>query len=198
MKRVAFATSQDQQWTLSSWKLPDCSRQLAFKGKLYVVANYSIFGGPQILQIDPPLQGDILLPPKLIVATYPVHLPGAIQFRGSSCQTQKRSCAAHCRLQALRSCHGKISPVKEHRRQCLLPRFIHLAILLYPSPPRCLLLLLATATLLFTNALAIMWCNTISVLKPCRRPLMTATTMDVPHAVIASFINRYRVCLCLS
>lgn len=66
MERIAFATTQDQQWTLSSWKIPDCSKHLSFKGKLYVVSNNSFVAGPQILEIDPPLQEGILLPPKLI------------------------------------------------------------------------------------------------------------------------------------
>ncbi|KAM0898165.1 hypothetical protein ACQ4PT_022115 [Festuca glaucescens] len=48
MKRVAIATSHDQQWTLSSWRLPDCSKQLSFKGKLYVVSNNSFIAGPKI------------------------------------------------------------------------------------------------------------------------------------------------------
>jgi hypothetical protein len=37
-----------------------------------VIANCSIFDGQYILQIDPPLQGDILLPLKLIATTCPV------------------------------------------------------------------------------------------------------------------------------
>ncbi|CAN6330631.1 unnamed protein product [Urochloa humidicola] len=46
--RVAFATSEDQQWTLSSWESKDSMGMLSLQGKLYFLNNRS-----QVLRIDP-------------------------------------------------------------------------------------------------------------------------------------------------
>jgi len=83
VSRVAFATSMDRQWTLSSWPCPMRYPPLSFQGKLYMVYTASTLCGEddvhQVLQIDPPVQdqdgegaGRALQPPKLI-ATVPAH-----------------------------------------------------------------------------------------------------------------------------
>ena len=83
VSRVAFATSMDRQWTLSSWLCPMRYPPLSFQGKLYMVYTASTSCGKnnvhQVLQIDPPVQdrdgqGAVraLQPPKLI-ATVPEH-----------------------------------------------------------------------------------------------------------------------------
>ena len=72
LRRLAFATSHDQQWTMSSWDVPVNIAPLAFQGKLYLVQNHPTSNGSLVFQIDPPLQaGSPPLPPKLI-ATCPV------------------------------------------------------------------------------------------------------------------------------
>jgi len=78
---VAFATSQDQQWSLSSWNYPvTTAPPLAFQGKLYVLHTTDECGKNmnRFLQIGPPAQGEVgsggmlqLQPPQLI-ATIPV------------------------------------------------------------------------------------------------------------------------------
>jgi hypothetical protein len=86
--RVAFATSQDRHWTVTSWKVPRSVRPLSFRGKLYVVHNQTpaIDATSTVLQIDHPLQDQIGLgsrepsPPKLIatcppnILRYPLYL----------------------------------------------------------------------------------------------------------------------------
>ena len=83
VSRVAFATSMDRQWTLSSWPCPMRYPPLSFQGKLYMVYTASTSCGKnnvhQVLQIDPPVQDQdgqgavrALQPPKLI-ATVPEH-----------------------------------------------------------------------------------------------------------------------------
>jgi hypothetical protein len=69
--RVAFATSQDHQWTMSTWSYPirRSPAPFSYHGKTYVVNvdrmehTYSIV---KIFQIDTPLPGELLQPPKLI------------------------------------------------------------------------------------------------------------------------------------
>jgi hypothetical protein len=74
--RVAYATSQDRQWTLSSWLFPMLYAPLSFQGKLYIVGTPRIWESMhQVFQIDPPGQDGAgadpqLQPPKLI-ATIP-------------------------------------------------------------------------------------------------------------------------------
>ncbi|XP_062225165.1 uncharacterized protein LOC133923891 [Phragmites australis] len=79
VNRVAFATSLDRQWTLSSWECPIHYPPLSFQGKLYMVHTPRLCGKKihQVLQIDPPVQdgagaGLSLRQPKLI-ATIPAH-----------------------------------------------------------------------------------------------------------------------------
>ncbi|KAM0833085.1 hypothetical protein ACQ4PT_064477 [Festuca glaucescens] len=86
--RVAFATSQDRHWTVTSWKVPRSVRPLSFRGKLYVVHNQTpaIDATSTVLQIDHPLQDQIGLgsrepsPPKLVatcppdILRYPLYL----------------------------------------------------------------------------------------------------------------------------
>jgi hypothetical protein len=47
--RVAFATSKDNEWTLSSWESPCTLRILSLQGKLYFLTNRS-----QVLVVEPP------------------------------------------------------------------------------------------------------------------------------------------------
>jgi hypothetical protein len=71
LRRLAFATSQDQQWTMSSWDIPINIAPLSFRGKLYLAQSYPTSSGALVFQIDPPPQtGSPPSPPKLI-ATCP-------------------------------------------------------------------------------------------------------------------------------
>ncbi|CAN6335642.1 unnamed protein product [Urochloa humidicola] len=47
--RVAFATSEDQQWSLANWEFNHSMRMLSLQGKLYFL-NYR----SQLLRVDPP------------------------------------------------------------------------------------------------------------------------------------------------
>uniref|UniRef100_A0A0A9HS30 Uncharacterized protein n=1 Tax=Arundo donax TaxID=35708 RepID=A0A0A9HS30_ARUDO len=73
---VAFASTLDRQWTLSSWKYQmGSSPPLPFRGKLYLARTVISRDDVQIFQIDTPVKdetgsGCVLLPPKLI-ATLP-------------------------------------------------------------------------------------------------------------------------------
>ncbi|KAG0520111.1 hypothetical protein BDA96_08G045300 [Sorghum bicolor] len=85
---VAYATSQDRQWNLSSWRLPMLYAPLSFQGKLYIVGTPRIWESMhQVFQIDPRGQNEAgadpqLQPPKLI-ATIPIgkliHPHGLVQ-----------------------------------------------------------------------------------------------------------------------
>ncbi|XBH54423.1 hypothetical protein VPH35_076740 [Triticum aestivum] len=52
LRQLAFATSQDRQWTMASWAVPPCIEPFSFRGKLYLVCKQ--IGATQFLQIDPP------------------------------------------------------------------------------------------------------------------------------------------------
>jgi hypothetical protein len=73
---VAFATTLDRQWTLSSWKYQLGSRPpVSSRGNLYLMQKVILQGAIQVFQIDPPVRdgvdsGCVLHPPKLI-ATVP-------------------------------------------------------------------------------------------------------------------------------
>nr|CAB3467750.1 unnamed protein product [Digitaria exilis] len=82
MGRVAFATSQDQQWRLSTWTL-EYYKSLSFRGKLYMVRmSFIPEQNSDIFRVDPPQeeQGGSLPEPKLIASiptdklTYPIFL----------------------------------------------------------------------------------------------------------------------------
>ncbi|XP_047088089.1 uncharacterized protein LOC124699905 [Lolium rigidum] len=71
LRRLAFATSQDQQWTMPNWDIPVNRAILSFRGKLFLAQSYPSSSGSLVFQIDPPLQpGSPPLPPRLI-ATCP-------------------------------------------------------------------------------------------------------------------------------
>uniref|UniRef100_A0A0A9CVC2 KIB1-4 beta-propeller domain-containing protein n=1 Tax=Arundo donax TaxID=35708 RepID=A0A0A9CVC2_ARUDO len=79
VRRVAFATSMDRQWTLSGWECPTRYPPFSFQGKLYMVQTPRLCGKKihQVLQIDPPVQdrvaaGRVLQQPK-VIATIPAH-----------------------------------------------------------------------------------------------------------------------------
>ncbi|PVH37216.1 hypothetical protein PAHAL_6G273200 [Panicum hallii] len=73
---VAFATTLDQQWTLSSWKYQHgCPPPVSFQGKLYMscyVLYSTVF---EIFQIDPPVKdgvgSDYVRHPPKLIATVP-------------------------------------------------------------------------------------------------------------------------------
>ncbi|XP_066324539.1 uncharacterized protein [Miscanthus floridulus] len=78
MSSVAFATTLDQQWHISTWTLR-CDRPLSFQGKLYMVRlSFIPEENSDIFQVDPPQEdgdhvaglGSSLPEPKLI-ATIP-------------------------------------------------------------------------------------------------------------------------------
>ncbi|XP_051189668.1 uncharacterized protein [Lolium perenne] len=88
LSRVAFATSQDRHWTMTSWEVPRSVRPLSFRGKIYVVHNQTptVDATSHVLQIDHPLQNEIGIgfqqpsPPRLVatcppnVLRYPIYL----------------------------------------------------------------------------------------------------------------------------
>uniref|UniRef100_A0A0A9CIH3 KIB1-4 beta-propeller domain-containing protein n=1 Tax=Arundo donax TaxID=35708 RepID=A0A0A9CIH3_ARUDO len=91
MSCVAFATSSDRQWNLSTWTL-DYRPPLSFQGKLYMVRmNFTSGQNTDIFQVDPPQEervssGSSLPSPKLIATipadklTHPIYL--------AECQSQ--------------------------------------------------------------------------------------------------------------
>ncbi|KAM0894309.1 hypothetical protein ACQ4PT_024577 [Festuca glaucescens] len=70
VKRLAFATTQDTQWTLPSWEVPPYAAPLAFHGKIYMV-QYPTSDGSLVFQIDPPPQAGSPPPPPKLVAKCP-------------------------------------------------------------------------------------------------------------------------------
>uniref|UniRef100_A0A0D9VWZ2 KIB1-4 beta-propeller domain-containing protein n=1 Tax=Leersia perrieri TaxID=77586 RepID=A0A0D9VWZ2_9ORYZ len=75
--RIAIATPQDKQWTLSGWELLGACSPLSFQGKLYV-AHSSPGRFTRVYQIDPPvplLQQDssssLSMPSQELIATCP-------------------------------------------------------------------------------------------------------------------------------
>ncbi|KAL6640714.1 hypothetical protein ACP70R_021837 [Stipagrostis hirtigluma subsp. patula] len=78
--RVAFATSHDRQWNVSSWEYPMICSSLSFQGKLYMMGNPDSCydSAHEVLQIDPPARdgagtGDLVLPPPKLIAAIPAH-----------------------------------------------------------------------------------------------------------------------------
>lgn len=74
---VAYATSRDQQWHLSTWSL-SYNTPLSFQGKLYIVRmSFTLEENSDIFQVDPPQDdhvvgsGSSLLPEPKLVATIP-------------------------------------------------------------------------------------------------------------------------------
>ncbi|XBI96894.1 hypothetical protein VPH35_033114 [Triticum aestivum] len=76
ISRVFFATTKDQQWSVSTWNIGWYSEIISSQGKLFVLDSPTTYRREQhILQIDPPRldhdgNSSYLLPPKLI-ATCP-------------------------------------------------------------------------------------------------------------------------------
>ncbi|CAM0878747.1 unnamed protein product [Alopecurus aequalis] len=72
LARVAVATSNDRQWTMSSWKFPIDVERISFRGNLYMVRNPSPTIS-QIFQIDPHVKavGTRQPSPPWLVATCP-------------------------------------------------------------------------------------------------------------------------------
>ncbi|EEE68569.1 hypothetical protein OsJ_27059 [Oryza sativa Japonica Group] len=79
--RVAFAASGDKQWRVSSWSMYQAYTPLPFQGKLYILDQATAYGGPEVLQIDPPLQlqlegtTELSLPPPKSIAKCPARTP---------------------------------------------------------------------------------------------------------------------------
>lgn len=73
---VAFSTSRDQQWHISTWTL-QCNRPLSFQGKLFMVRSTFIpEENSDIFQIDPPQEDHVVgsgssLPEPQLIATIP-------------------------------------------------------------------------------------------------------------------------------
>lgn len=67
--RVAFATSLDHQWTMSTW-VHDFGETpcFSYNGKVYMVYRKLNEATIKIIQIDTPLPGEGLQPPKVIAA----------------------------------------------------------------------------------------------------------------------------------
>ncbi|OEL33441.1 hypothetical protein BAE44_0005540 [Dichanthelium oligosanthes] len=72
MPLVAFATSGDKRWKVSSWWFYTGYSQISFQGRIYIICQPSSEGEVQILQIDPPHQEDpSTLPLSKLIATFP-------------------------------------------------------------------------------------------------------------------------------
>uniref|UniRef100_A0ACD5WBS6 Uncharacterized protein n=1 Tax=Avena sativa TaxID=4498 RepID=A0ACD5WBS6_AVESA len=91
LSRVAFATSRDRHWTMTSWKVPCHLRPLSSCGKLYVVHKpaTTVDAASHVLQIDHPVPDEKGLlgcsrrqpsPPRLVatcppdILRYPLYL----------------------------------------------------------------------------------------------------------------------------
>ncbi|CAM0878050.1 unnamed protein product [Alopecurus aequalis] len=89
---VLFATSNDDQWSVSTWNLTPVSAPMSFKGKLYILAPpATCSSGQQILQIDPPyhehaIMSPSLMPPKLIATCPAGKYPG--YFEMAECDSE--------------------------------------------------------------------------------------------------------------
>jgi len=84
--RVAVATSQDHQWTLSPSNHHPSShlRPFSFQGTAYTVAYELGYGrAAKIFQMDTPLPGEVLQPAKLIATFNVVKLYGPV-FLGAT------------------------------------------------------------------------------------------------------------------
>uniref|UniRef100_M8CJ01 KIB1-4 beta-propeller domain-containing protein n=1 Tax=Aegilops tauschii TaxID=37682 RepID=M8CJ01_AEGTA len=72
MRRVLFATTNDQLWRVSNWSLSPLSIPISFQGKFYILEPHTMgSSGRPILQLDPPIyeygaMSPSFLPPKLI------------------------------------------------------------------------------------------------------------------------------------
>ncbi|CAO2202549.1 unnamed protein product [Urochloa humidicola] len=110
MLQVAFATSGDQQWRVSSWYLKQTFSPLSFQGKLYVVRDSgTLAGGPQVLEIDPPqLEGtEPWVPPPRSIAKCPASKPDETSLyylveRGSEILVIATSFGIHKKISAYR------------------------------------------------------------------------------------------------
>ncbi|XP_025791567.1 uncharacterized protein LOC112872716 [Panicum hallii] len=80
LHRVAVATSQDHQWTMSTWHYAISSPPFPHQGKFYVVYVMRADHQAKIFRIDTPLPGEVLQPPKLIATTIADKLRGPIYF----------------------------------------------------------------------------------------------------------------------
>ena len=69
---LAFATTQDTQWTVPSWDVPRYVAPMSFHGKIYMVQYPTTTDGSLIFRIDPPPQAGSPPPPPKLVATCPV------------------------------------------------------------------------------------------------------------------------------
>ncbi|CAN6287616.1 unnamed protein product [Urochloa humidicola] len=65
IRRVAFATPLDRQWTMSTWHY-GFGRPFSYHGKTYIVYMMAVERTLQIFQIDTPIASEVLQPPKLI------------------------------------------------------------------------------------------------------------------------------------
>ncbi|BAD61376.1 F-box domain containing protein-like [Oryza sativa Japonica Group] len=78
VQRVAFATSADQQWTLSNWQTNLSWKYMAFQGKIYAASIWVNFSPNRIFVIDPPRveangsASSFSLPEPKLFATCPV------------------------------------------------------------------------------------------------------------------------------
>ncbi|XP_072146534.1 uncharacterized protein [Setaria viridis] len=78
VRRVAVATSQDHQWTMSTWYYVINRAPFPYQSKIYVVHDLGGDHSAKIFQIDTPLPGEVLQPPKLIVKSTADKLRGPV------------------------------------------------------------------------------------------------------------------------
>ena len=81
LHRVAVATSHDHQWTKSTWYYEINHPPFSHQGKFYGVHRLGADrSSPKIFQIDTPLPGQVLQPPKVIATITIDKLRGPIYF----------------------------------------------------------------------------------------------------------------------
>ncbi|CAL5072788.1 unnamed protein product [Urochloa decumbens] len=80
--RVAVATSRDHTWSMSTWYYHISRTPFSYQGKTYVVRDETmeLDRTAKIFQIDTPLPGQALQPPKSIATCRLVKLYGPVYF----------------------------------------------------------------------------------------------------------------------
>ncbi|RCV42465.1 hypothetical protein SETIT_9G218600v2 [Setaria italica] len=67
LKTLLPQMHEDHQWTMSTWNYVINFAPFPYQSKIYVVYNLEFDHSAKIFQIDTPLPGEVLQPPKLIV-----------------------------------------------------------------------------------------------------------------------------------
>jgi hypothetical protein len=80
INRVAVATSQDRQWTLSTRYYKKSRLPFSCQDKLFVVYTVDVENLVMISQIDTPLPCEVLQPLKLVAKCTPIQINCSLQM----------------------------------------------------------------------------------------------------------------------